>query len=690
MTRTLPSLRDRTRRMRRTLARTIAHTLARVTTRTADDDAPVPDVVALEAVRRRLELLLAGLHGRAVRVDVLPPPARRGVTLRAITALARAVVPHQVPDHAARARLPRGDGATVRLPATITGDARLDAATRYRVLALVQAERLARDSAAHLPDADDPLACACYLIREGAATDRAVARRVRGALPALHALRAEALATRPPIDRLPPLVRDVEALLRESLHESALHLGLAVDAAQDGPDASRAWAIATSSRLRGRVAGVPNAVGRVSQHLFALPPVMHWGGAPARARDDAQAPQLSDHGADNLLNPRLTLPIKGTRARAAANDEASDRVARVPIPTRATDGAPGGRGANERQPDVAPDPAPGPTQSDAPMLDVPMHDLPTMRAAPPPEHAQAHAYPEWDANAGRHRARGATVLVEAAPDGDGSWADTALREHAALVRRVRQRFEPLRARRVRLPRQRQGDELDLAACVETLADRAAGRSGDERLYVAAQPARRPLAIALLVDVSGSTDTRVSAARDDARQIIDVEKEAVLLAGEALDALGDPFTVLTFSSRGAHQVRMHVVKSFAERHDATVRRRVSAMRPAGNTRLGAAVRHASTLLARQPAGHRLLLLLSDGRPNDMDGYHGRYAVEDARQAVHEARALGVFPFCLTVDREESEYVSHIFGAAGHTVLRRPDQLPLALVRAVRQLVGAGAR
>jgi len=165
---------------------------------------------------------------------------------------------------------------------------------------------------------------------------------------------------------------------------------------------------------------------------------------------------------------------------------------------------------------------------------------------------------------------------------------------------------------------------------------------------------------------------------------------VLLAGEALDALGDPYAVLTFSSRGAHAVQMHVVKGFAERHDAAVRRRVSAMRPAGNTRLGAAVRHTSALLARQPAGHRLLLLLSDGRPNDMDGYQGRYAVEDARQAVHEARALGVFPYCLTVDREESEYLPHIFGAAGHTVLRRPDQLPLALVGAVRQLLGAGSR
>jgi nitric oxide reductase NorD protein len=307
-----------------------------------------------------------------------------------------------------------------------------------------------------------------------------------------------------------------------------------------------------------------------------------------------------------------------------------------------------------------------------------------------PDGVLAIPYPEWDHHAGRLRPRGVTVLVQPAPEGDVTWADTVLRDQAALVRSVRHRFEPLRARRARLPRQRQGDELDVGACVAAYADRAAGQSGDERPYVATRPARRPLAIALLVDVSGSTDARVSETRDDTRQIIDVEKEAVLLAGEALDALGDPFAVLTFSSRGAHAVRVHTVKAFAERHDATVRRRVSAMRPAGNTRLGAAIRHTTALLAAQRAGHRLLLLLSDGRPNDMDGYQGHYAVEDARQAVHEARALGVFPFCLTVDREESEYLPHIFGAAGHTVLRRPDQLPVALVRAVRQLLGAGAR
>jgi nitric oxide reductase NorD protein len=116
-------------------------------------------------------------------------------------------------------------------------------------------------------------------------------------------------------------------------------------------------------------------------------------------------------------------------------------------------------------------------------------------------------------------------------------------------------------------------------------------------------------------------------------------------------------------------------------------RVSAIEPSGNTRLGAAVRHATALLARQPAGHRLLLIVSDGKPNDMDGYQGQYAVEDARQAVFEARAHGVISFCLTVDRDEPEYAPHIFGPAGYTVLRHPEQLPFVLLAAVRRLLAS---
>jgi len=105
-------------------------------------------------------------------------------------------------------------------------------------------------------------------------------------------------------------------------------------------------------------------------------------------------------------------------------------------------------------------------------------------------------------------------------------------------------------------------------------------------------------------------------------------------------------------------------------------------------MGAAIRHATAGLGRTHAGHRLLLILSDGKPNDRDHYVGAFAIEDARQAIAEARAAGVHPFCLTVDRKGSSYLTRIFGPAGHVVLRHPDQLPLALVGVVRQILASG--
>jgi nitric oxide reductase NorD protein len=293
------------------------------------------------------------------------------------------------------------------------------------------------------------------------------------------------------------------------------------------------------------------------------------------------------------------------------------------------------------------------------------------------------SYPEWDRGTQQYRLNAVLVRSGPAEEGDAEWSLAMRVERAALVRRVRQRFEALRARRTRLGQQKDGDELDLSASVRTLVDIRTGGPVDDRWYIAVRPARRPIAIALLADVSGSTETPVTGTQ----RVIDVEKVALLLASEALDALGDPYTMLTFASRGARNVRVLTIKEFGEPSDDVVRRRVSGMRPHGNTRMGAAVRHATALLLRQNAGHRLLLILSDGRPSDQDGYHEQYGIEDTRQAVLEARAHDVFPFCLTVDWEGADYLPRIFGDSGHTILRHADQLPLALLQVVRQLLAS---
>jgi nitric oxide reductase NorD protein len=317
------------------------------------------------------------------------------------------------------------------------------------------------------------------------------------------------------------------------------------------------------------------------------------------------------------------------------------------------------------------------------VADAPAPTLVQRDAAPASGALAIAAYDEWDTYAHAFRRECVTVRTYPAPESDDTWAKETLDAHRILVRRVRDEFERLRSRRERLFRQRDGDQLDINACIEALTQLRMGQAPDDRLYVLDRAGRRALAITILVDTSGSTRDPVG----EGRPVIEIEKIALLLASEALDALGDRYALLTFSSQGAADVRVTTVKGFAEQGVTTVRSRIGAIAPGGNTRMGAAIRHAASLLVREPVGHRLLLVLSDGKPNDTDRYYEHYGVEDTRAAVLDARASGVSPFCLTVDANEPEaYVSHIFGESGHTILRRPDQLPSALLGAVKLMLG----
>jgi nitric oxide reductase NorD protein len=304
-----------------------------------------------------------------------------------------------------------------------------------------------------------------------------------------------------------------------------------------------------------------------------------------------------------------------------------------------------------------------------------------LRARTAPTAPRGQQYAEWDYVTARYRERAVTVHGGRVAEATSNWARTQMSEHAAAIRAIRQRFERLRARRVRLRQQLDGEELDLQACVSALVERRMGRSSDERLYTATRATRQPLAIALLVDVSGSTSSPVG----QGQRMIDIEKTALLLASEALAALGDRYSILTFTGRGPLDVRVHTVKEFAESNGDAIRRRIAGLHPGGFSRLGAGLRHATAELTRERVRHRLLLILSDGRPNDLGHYMADYGVEDSRQAINEARARGIHPFCLNVDPEGPEYLARIFGPVGYVTIRRPEQLPRALLQAVRTLI-----
>jgi nitric oxide reductase NorD protein len=253
------------------------------------------------------------------------------------------------------------------------------------------------------------------------------------------------------------------------------------------------------------------------------------------------------------------------------------------------------------------------------------------------------------------------------------------------ARRLRDQFQalaPARTWRRGLP---DGQAIDLDAYLRFATDRHAGAHGDpNRLYADMRSGARDLACLLLADLSLSTDTWV----DDRGRVIDAIRDSLFLFGESLAATGDRFAMLGFSSRRRDPVRVHQIKTFAEPYGAVIRGRIQAIKPGYYTRLGAGIRHAAQRLAREDASRRLLLILTDGKPNDLDRYEGRWGIEDTRHAVGEARRQGLEPFCVTIDPGGNDYLPHLFGSGGYVVIRHPAELPARLPLLYARLTAGG--
>jgi nitric oxide reductase NorD protein len=288
-------------------------------------------------------------------------------------------------------------------------------------------------------------------------------------------------------------------------------------------------------------------------------------------------------------------------------------------------------------------------------------------------------YPEWDWKRRRYLPDHCRVIAEPATLEGEEWRpdDDALRR----IRLVRRQFEAMRPRRQRLPAQPDGDELDLSALVASVADRRAGGCGSDRVFTAVRNIARDLSVCVLVDVSLSTDSYV-----EDRRVLDVEKEALLVLTHGLTACGDEHAILTFSSHRRQRVEVCTVKEFSQPLNARVLRRIQALRPGRYTRMGAALRHATAQLKDRPHTHRLLLVLTDGKPNDTDHYEGRHAVEDTRMAVLEARRAGLKLFGVTVDEKGRDYLPFIFGPGAYAIFPHVGRLSAALPALYRQLTG----
>ena len=243
-----------------------------------------------------------------------------------------------------------------------------------------------------------------------------------------------------------------------------------------------------------------------------------------------------------------------------------------------------------------------------------------------------------------------------------------------IAKRLRSQFEALVPSRIWYKAQNEGSEIDLDAYIHFVAEQKHAHATDEQgMFRDFRGGFRDMACLLLADLSLSTDSYVN---NDAR-VIDVIRDSLLLFAEALSATGDQFAMYGFSSRYRDHVRFHTLKTFSESHNNITRGRINVIKPGYYTRMGAAIRYASDKLSQQRASQQLLLLLTDGKPNDLDLYDGRYGIEDTRMALIEARRKGLQPFCVTIDEKGGDYLPYMFGTENFVVIRDPSELPREL-------------
>lgn len=285
-------------------------------------------------------------------------------------------------------------------------------------------------------------------------------------------------------------------------------------------------------------------------------------------------------------------------------------------------------------------------------------------------------YPEWNHRSRSYMADHCRVLeTEAKPDAN----DTLFEPDARRIREVRRQFEALRPRRILRPRQLDGNELDLDAVIEAQVDlRASGRTSD-RIYMNARQIERDLSVAFLIDTSRSTEAAVGDT-----SVIDVARDTLAALAGGIDVSGDRLGIWGFSSLRRDRVFMTRCKDFDTPMSDQITRNICSLTPGHYTRLGAALRHVSAMLAKETAMRKLLIVLTDGKPNDLDHYEGQHGIEDSHMAVREARRAGQTLHGVVIDEDGQQWFSRIFGRGGFTLLPQPQRLTRALPDIYRAL------
>ncbi|MPZ98448.1 MAG: VWA domain-containing protein [Dehalococcoidia bacterium] len=330
-------------------------------------------------------------------------------------------------------------------------------------------------------------------------------------------------------------------------------------------------------------------------------------------------------------------------------------------------------------------------------------------------------YDEWDFRAGDYRPRWTRVGERLSEEGDDDYYDETLRKNHGLVMETRRQFELMRPESFRkIRRLEDGHDIDLDQAIEFIVDKRAGVGPQARFYSRRNKIERDVAVAFLLDMSASTDEEIEKQRqkydkdDDGddfdgdprkyfqwlaqrrakqaleppKRIIDLEKESAVLVVEALEAIGDSYGIFGFSGYGRDNVEFHVIKDLTEEYGPRVRKRIAKIEPIRSTRMGPAIRHTIHKLDEYDAKVKILILVSDGRPQDhgygRDRTEKEYAVHDTKQALNEAKRNGITPFLITVDKEGHDYLKQMCDDIGYEVVDNIESLPRRLPTLYRHL------
>ncbi|MEP7338731.1 MAG: VWA domain-containing protein [Acidobacteriota bacterium] len=299
-------------------------------------------------------------------------------------------------------------------------------------------------------------------------------------------------------------------------------------------------------------------------------------------------------------------------------------------------------------------------------------------------------YDEWDRELGDHRAKWCRVIQRDNRKGQRDFVEQVRARYSGVISSIRHQFQMLKPESLRkIKGELDGEDFDLQAVIEHYVDRKTTGRASERLYIRRIRRERDVAVSFLLDMSSSTARTITRHPNQpytrpGQKIIDIEKQGLVLMSEALEAVGDAYSISGFTSEGRRNVKYFVIKRFGEKYSPDVERRIGGITYHNNTRLGAAIRHAIAGLERQDARTKLLIILSDGRPYDHDYGDSRYAREDTKMALRQSKIAGITPFCITIDRESEAELKDLYGEIGYTIIDDVMSLPERLPGIYRRL------